>query len=179
MIPRYTRKEMAEIWSEENKFKKWLDVEIAALEGWSSIGVIPEKAVEDIKKKVKIDIEKIQEIEKRTNHDVIAFVEQISSTVGENGRYIHYGLTSSDILDTALALILRESGNLILKDIETLIATLKEKAITLKDIVMMGRTHGVHAEPITMGFKFAGWYYEFLRNYERMKQAVEEISVGK
>ncbi|MCM8762502.1 MAG: adenylosuccinate lyase [Candidatus Omnitrophica bacterium] len=179
MIPRYTRKEMAEIWSEENKFRKWLDVEIAALEGWNSIGVIPDKAVEDIKNKVKIDVEKIQEIEKLTNHDVIAFVEQISSSVGENGRYIHYGLTSSDILDTSLALLLRESGNLILKDIEALIRTLKERVFKLKDVVMMGRTHGVHAEPITLGFKFAGWYYEFLRNYKRMEQAIEEISIGK
>lgn len=179
MIPRYTRKEMAEIWSEENKFKKWLDVEIAALEGWSSIDVIPEEAVNEIKKNARIDVERIHEIEKITNHDVIAFVEQVSSTVGEYGRYIHYGLTSSDILDTSLALLLRESGNIILKDIEAFTDTLKEKALQTKDIVMMGRTHGVHAEPITLGFKIAGWYYEFLRNYERMKRAVEEISVGK
>ncbi|HOL22306.1 MAG TPA: adenylosuccinate lyase [bacterium] len=179
MIPRYTRKEMAEIWSEENKFRKWLDVEIASLEGWSRIGVIPEKAVENIKKNVKIDVAKIQEIEKITNHDVIAFVEQVSSTAGEDGRYIHYGLTSSDILDTSLALLLRESGEIILKDIETLTDTLKEKTLKLKDIVMMGRTHGVHAEPITLGFKFAGWYYEFKRNHSRMKSAIEEISVGK
>ena len=179
MIPRYTRKEMAEIWSEENKFQKWLDIEIAALEGWSKLGVIPEEAVDNIKKKAQIDVAKIQEIEKVTNHDVIAFVEQVSSTAGEDGRYIHYGLTSSDILDTALALLLREAGTLILKDIQTLTERLKEKALTLKDRVMMGRTHGVHAEPITLGFKFAGWYYEFLRNYERMERAIEEISVGK
>lgn len=179
MIPRYTRKEMAEIWSEENKFKKWLDVEIAALEGWSKIGVIPDEAVENIKRKVKIDVKRINEIEKITNHDVIAFVEQVSSTAGKDGRYIHYGLTSSDILDTSLALLLRESGEIILKDIEILTDTLKDKALQFKDIVMMGRTHGVHAEPITLGFKFAGWYYEFLRNYNRMKRAIEEISVGK
>ncbi|MCX8082167.1 MAG: adenylosuccinate lyase [bacterium] len=179
MIPRYTRKEMAEIWSEENKFRKWLDVEIAALEGWNRIGVIPEEAVNDIKQKARIDVERIQEIEKVTNHDMIAFVEQVSSTVGENGRYIHYGLTSSDILDTSLALLLRESGEIILKDIEILINALRDKAIAFKDVVMMGRTHGVHAEPITLGFKLAGWYYEFVRNYERMERAIEEISVGK
>ena len=156
MISRYARKEMADIWSEENKFKRWLDVEISALEGWSNIGVIPKDAVDNIKKRAKIDVMRISEIEKTTNHDMIAFVEQVSETVGEDGRYIHYGLTSSDVLDTSLALLLRESGNAILKDIEALTKTLKEKAFALKDVVMMGRTHGVHAEPITLGLKFAG-----------------------
>lgn len=179
MIPRYTRPEMAAIWSEENKFRKWLDVEVAALEGWSKIGVVPPEAVEKIKKNAKVDVAKIQEIEKITNHDVIAFVEQVSGTVGEEGRYIHYGLTSSDILDTSLALLLRESGNILLDDIRVLLATLKENALKFRDRVMMGRTHGIHAEPVTLGFRFAGWYYEFLRNYGRMESAVEEISVGK
>ncbi|MDD3725695.1 MAG: adenylosuccinate lyase [Candidatus Ratteibacteria bacterium] len=179
MISRYTRKEMSEIWSDENKFKKWMDIEIAALEGWNKIGVIPDNVVNEIKNKARIDVQRIREIEKITNHDVIAFVEQVSSSVGESGRYIHYGLTSSDILDTSLALLLRESGNIILRDIEILTETLKGKAIQFKDVVMMGRTHGVHAEPITLGFKIGGWYFEFIRNYERMKRAIEEISVGK
>jgi len=179
MIPRYTRKEMADIWSEENKFKKYLEVEIAALEGWSKIGVIPEDAVKKIKEKVKIDIERINEIEKITNHDVIAFVEQVSETVGEEGKYIHFGLTSSDIIDTSFSLILREAGRLILNDIEELLKILKEKAIKYKDTIMIGRTHGIHAEPITLGFKIGTWYFEFLRNKERMEKAIDEISVGK
>jgi adenylosuccinate lyase len=179
MIPRYTRKEMADIWSEENKFKKYLEVEIAALEGWSKIGVIPEDAVEKIKERAKIDIERINEIEKITNHDVIAFVEQVSETAGEEGKYIHFGLTSSDIIDTSFSLILREAGRLILNDIEELLKILKENAIKYKDTVMIGRTHGIHAEPITLGFKIGTWYFEFLRNKERMKKAIDEISVGK
>jgi len=179
MIPRYTRKEMADIWSEENKFKKYLEVEIAALEGWSKIGVIPEDAVKKIKEKAKIDIERINEIEKITNHDVIAFVEQVSETAGEEGKYIHFGLTSSDIIDTSFSLILREAGRLILNDIEELLKILKEKAIKYKDTVMIGRTHGIHAEPITLGFKIGTWYFEFLRNKERMEKAIDEISVGK
>jgi adenylosuccinate lyase len=179
MIPRYTRKEMADIWSEENKFKKYLEVEIAALEGWSKIGVIPEDVVEKIKERAKIDIERINEIEKITNHDVIAFVEQVSETAGEEGKYIHFGLTSSDIIDTSFSLILREAGRLILNDIEELLKILKEKAIKYKDTVMIGRTHGIHAEPITLGFKIGTWYFEFLRNKERMEKAIDEISVGK
>ncbi|MCD6407671.1 adenylosuccinate lyase, partial [bacterium] len=179
MIPRYTREKMREIWSEENKFRKWLDVEIAALEGWAKLGIVPAETVEKIKKNAKLDIERIKEIEKETGHDVVAFVEQVSETVGEEGRFIHYGLTSSDILDTSLALLLREAGNIILQDIENLIKVLKEKAIEFKNLIMIGRTHGIHAEPITFGFKIGGWYFEFLRNRERMEKAIEEISVGK
>lgn len=179
MILRYTRKEMAEIWSEENKFNKYLEVEIAALEGWSKIGVIPEEVIEKIKKKAKINIERINEIEKITNHDVIAFVEQISEEVGEEGRYIHLGLTSSDIIDTSYALILREAGNQILKDIENLLTILKKKAIEYKEVLMIGRTHGIHAEPITLGFKIGTWFFEFLRNKNRLLNAIDEISVGK
>lgn len=179
MIPRYTRKEMAEIWSEENKFNKYLEVEIAVLEGWSKIGVIPEEVIEKIKKKAKINIERINEIEKITNHDVIAFVEQISEEVGEEGRYIHLGLTSSDIIDTSYALILREAGNQILKDIENLLTILRKKAIEYKEVLMIGRTHGIHAEPITLGFKIGTWFFEFLRNKNRLLNVIDEISVGK
>ncbi len=179
MIPRYTRKEIAEIWSEENKFKKYLEVEIAVLEGWANLGVIPPDIVEKIKNKAEIDIERINEIEKITNHDVIAFVEQISESVGKEGRFIHLGLTSSDIIDTSFALILREAGNIILDDIKKLIEILKNKAIQYKNTLMIGRTHGIHAEPITLGFKIGSWYFEFLRNKERMERAIDEISVGK
>ncbi len=179
MIPRYTRKEMGEIWSEENKFKKYLEVEIAVLEGWSKVNVIPYDVVKKVKENVKIDIERINEIEKITNHDVIAFIEQISETVGDEGKYIHFGLTSSDIIDTSFALILREAGNLILDDIKNLLEVLKKKAIQYKDILMIGRTHGIHAEPITLGFKIGTWYFEFLRNKERIERAIDEISVGK
>jgi len=179
MIPRYTRAEMGKVWTEENKFSKWLDVEIASLEGWSMTGSIPGEAVSEIKRNARLDIEKINRIEKVTGHDVIAFVEQVSETAGEHGHYIHYGLTSSDILDTALALQLREAGNILLADVNTVMEAMKEKALAFRNAVMMGRTHGIHAEPLTLGFKFAGWYYEFLRNYRRMEQAIREISVGK
>jgi len=179
MIPRYTRDKMGKIWTEENKFTKWFEVELAALEGWSKIGVVPEKVVKTVQEKAKLNIRKIKEIEKITHHDVIAFVEQISETVGEDGKYIHLGLTSSDILDTSLALQLREAGLILIKDLEILSKILKEKAVEYKNIPMIGRSHGIHAEPITLGFKFAGWYYEILRNIERLKKAVEEISVGK
>ncbi|HOK56301.1 MAG TPA: adenylosuccinate lyase [bacterium] len=179
MIPRYTRKEMADVWSEENKFKKYLEVEIAVLEGWSKIGVIPYDVVEKIKNKAKIDIGRINEIEKITNHDVIAFVEQVSEEIGDEGKYIHLGLTSSDIIDTSFALILREAGNIILDDIKKLLEVLKDKAIQYKNTLMIGRTHGIHAEPITLGFKIGTWYFEFLRNKERIEKAIDEISVGK
>ncbi|MCM8807303.1 MAG: adenylosuccinate lyase [Candidatus Omnitrophica bacterium] len=179
MIPRYTRKEMAEIWSEENKFKKYLEVEIAVLEGWSEVGIIPLEVVEKVKKNARVDINRINEIEKITNHDVIAFVEQVSETVGEEGKYIHLGLTSSDVIDTSYALILREAGNLILQDIEKLLQILKKKSFEYKDTLMIGRTHGIHAEPITFGFKIATWYFEFLRNKKRLENAIDEISVGK
>ncbi|MCM8784864.1 MAG: adenylosuccinate lyase [Candidatus Omnitrophica bacterium] len=179
MIPRYTRKEMEEVWTDENKFKKYLELEIAVLEGWSKIGVIPYDIVEKVKEKAKINIERINEIEKITNHDVIAFIEQISETVGDEGKYIHLGLTSSDIIDTSFALILREAGNIILDDIKNLLEVLKKKAIQYKDILIIGRTHGIHAEPITLGFKIGTWYFEFLRNKERIERAINEISVGK
>ena len=179
MIQRYTRPEMANIWTEENKLNKWLDIEIAALEGWNKIGIIPTSALKNIKKNVRLDVEKIHNIEKKTGHDVIAFVEQISETAGKYGYYLHYGLTSSDILDTSLALQLRDAGNLLLKDIADFLKTLREKSLAYKDTVMMGRTHGIHAEPLTFGFKLAGWYFEFLRHSKRMTFAIQEINVGK
>lgn len=179
MIPRYTREEMKKIWSEENKYARWLEVELAALEGWSRLGKVPVSALQVIRKKARIDINKIQAREKITQHDVIAFVEEVSASVGPEGKYIHSGLTSSDILDTSMALLLRAAGQVLLKDLKILAATLKKKARRYQNLPMMGRTHGVHAEPITLGFKFAGWYYEVLRDLTRLEQALKEISVGK
>ena len=179
MIPRYTRQEMASIWSDENKFKLWLEIEIAVCEGWSKLGKVPAEAVERIKKNAKFNVNRILEIEQITKHDVIAFLENVSEYIGEDAKYLHIGLTSSDVLDTAFALQLKQAGELILKDIENLLEILKRRAYEFKDTVMIGRTHGIHAEPITFGFKLASWYSEFRRNRRRLKSAIETISYGK
>lgn len=179
MIARYTRPEMGRIWTIENKYMKWLEVEIAACEAWSEIGKIPKKAVGTIKKKARFDVERIDEIEKTVKHDVIAFLTSVAENVGPDSRFIHKGLTSSDIVDTALSLLMREASNLILKDIRDLMAVLKKQAFRYKDTPCIGRSHGVHAEPMTFGLKFALWHEEMARNRERMKRAKEVVSVGK
>jgi adenylosuccinate lyase len=179
MIPRYSREAMARIWSEENKFTSWLKVELAAMEALAEHGFIPREAANKAKILAVIDVARIEEIEKQTHHDVAAFVDQVASTLGDYGRYFHFGLTSSDILDTALALRLKESGQLLLTGLDGLLAVLKEQAHRYKDTVMVGRTHGVHAEPITLGLKFALWYAEFQRQRARLEQARETVSVGK
>lgn len=181
MIKRYTLPEMGNIWSEKNKFQKWLDVEIAVCKAWNKLGKIPDEALKEIIEKTRIDdetVERINELDKVYNHDVLAFVGAVAEQVGENGRYIHLGLTSSDVIDTALALIMRESLDLLIKDVEKLLEVLKENAFKYKNTVMMGRTHGVHAEPMTFGLKFALWYEEFKRNKKRLENAREVISVG-
>ena len=181
MIKRYTLPEMGNIWSEKNKFQKWLDVEIAVCKAWNKLGKIPDEALKEIIEKTHIDdetVERINELDKVYNHDVLAFVSAVAEQVGENGRYIHLGLTSSDVIDTALALIMRESLDLLIKDVEKLLEVLKENAFKYKNTVMMGRTHGVHAEPMTFGLKFALWYEEFKRNKKRLENAREVISVG-
>jgi len=181
MIKRYTLPEMGNIWSEKNKFQKWLDVEIAVCKAWNKLGKIPDEALKEIIEKTHIDdetVERINELDKVYNHDVLAFVSAVAEQVGENGRYIHLGLTSSDVIDTALALIMRESLDLLIKDVEKLLDVLKENALKYKNTVMMGRTHGVHAEPMTFGLKFALWYEEFKRNKKRLENAREVISVG-
>jgi adenylosuccinate lyase len=181
MIKRYTLPEMGNIWSEKNKFQKWLDVEIAVCKAWNKLGKIPDEALKEIIEKTHIDdetVEIINELDKVYNHDVLAFVSAVAEQVGENGRYIHLGLTSSDVIDTALALIMRESLDLLIKDVEKLLEVLKENAFKYKNTVMMGRTHGVHAEPMTFGLKFALWYEEFKRNKRRLENAREVISVG-
>jgi adenylosuccinate lyase len=179
MIQRYTREEMARIWSDENKFNIWLQIEILAVEAHSKLGFVPSEAVDEIKSKAKFDIQRILEIESVVKHDVVAFLTNVAENVGEASKYIHYGMTSSDILDTCLALQMKQAGELITSGLEKLAEVLKRKAIEYKYTLMIGRTHGVHAEPITLGFKFALWYEETKRNIERMKRATENIAYGK
>ena len=181
MIKRYTLERMGKVWSDVNKFQKWLDVEIAVCEAWNKLGKIPDEALKEIKEKTYIDekvVERINELDKIYNHDVLAFVSAIAEQVGENGRYIHLGITSSDVIDTALALLMREAIDILLDDINQLLEVLKENAFKYKNTVMMGRTHGVHAEPMVFGLKFALWYEEMKRNRERLEKAKKTVSVG-
>lgn len=179
MIDRYSLPEMKEIWSEENKFKKWLEVELAVCEAWSKLGKIPYDALERIKSRASFSVERIKEIEKVTKHDMVAFTTSVAEFIGEDSRYFHMGLTSYDIVDTALSILIRDSLNLVIKKAEKLKDILKEKAIEWKEIPVMGRTHGVHAEPITFGLKFLIYYEEMKRNIERLKRGKENIEVGR
>ncbi|MBI4619424.1 MAG: adenylosuccinate lyase [Desulfobacterales bacterium] len=179
MIPRYTRKEMAMIWEAENRFNKWLKIEMLVCEALAELGEIPPDALKNIKENARFDIKRIEEIEKVTKHDVIAFLTCVGEYVGENSRYIHMGLTSSDILDTSMAVILREAADIIIADLERMLSVLKKKAYQYKDTVMVGRTHGIHAEPITFGMKIAVWYDETKRNLDRMRKAKDTIGYGK
>lgn len=179
MIPRYTRKEMGNIWSEENKFRKWLEVEIAVCDAWAEIGKIPAEALKEIKEKADFDIKRIDEIEATVKHDVIAFLTAVAEKVGPVSRYIHMGLTSSDVVDTALALQIRQAAQLIMDDLKKLKELLRDKAFQYKDTICMGRSHGVHAEPTSFGLRFALWYEETKRNIERLTSAIDRISVGK
>jgi len=178
MVPRYTREEMGKIWNDENKYKIWLDIEVFACEAQAELGVIPRDAVEVIKKKAKIDIARILEIEETTKHDVIAFLTNVEEYVGEPSRYIHLGMTSSDVLDTCLAVQCKQAGELILKGLEKLSKTLENRAKEHKYTVCVGRSHGIHAEPTTFGLKMALYYDECRRNIKRMRDAIDEISVG-
>uniref|UniRef100_A0A831X6Z0 Adenylosuccinate lyase n=1 Tax=Thermorudis peleae TaxID=1382356 RepID=A0A831X6Z0_9BACT len=178
MIPRYTRPEMGRIWSEEHKISLWLRVEIAVAEAWATRGVIPPDAMERIRG-AKCDLERMRQIEKEVDHDVIAFLRATGESVGEAARFIHLGLTSSDVIDTALALQLVEAADLLVADVDRLIEAVGRRAIEHRRTVMIGRTHGVHAEPITFGFKLAGWYAELKRARERLIAAREEVRVGK
>ncbi|MDD5457064.1 MAG: adenylosuccinate lyase [Candidatus Margulisbacteria bacterium] len=179
MIERYSRKELTRIWTLENKFSKWLDIEIAACEAHVKLGNIPKKALDIIKKKASFSVKRIDDIEKTTNHDVIAFLTNVAEEVGPESRYIHLGLTSSDVVDTAFSLLIKEAASVLQKDIEELLVVLKKKANEYKKTMMMGRTHGVHAEPTTLGLKFALWYTEMQRNQSRLESAIHDISVGK
>jgi len=179
MIERYTRKEMGDIWSIENKFRKWLEVEIAVCEAWAELGKIPKDALEEIKEKADFDLKRIDEIEATVKHDVISFLTAVAEKVGPSSRYIHMGLTSSDVVDTAMALQIKQAGELILKDLNEFKELLREKAFQHKNTICMGRSHGVHAEPTSFGLRFALWYEETKRNIERLKQATKRISIGK
>jgi adenylosuccinate lyase len=179
MIPRYSPKDIASIWTEEAKLQRWLDIELAAVEARVKLGEVPEQDYAVIKKKARFDVARILEIEKTTKHDVIAFLTNVAEYVGAESRHIHQGMTSSDVLDTALSMQMRDAGNIILVDIERLIKILAKRAKEFKYTLQIGRTHGVHAEPITFGLKLALWYEEMKRNRERLKRAIEVVSVGK
>ncbi len=179
MIPRYTRPEMGKIWTLENKYRKWLQVELAVCEALEEAGRIPSEDLNQIKEKADFDVERIQEIEQETQHDVIAFLTCVAEYVGPSSRFIHEGLTSSDVIDTSMGLVLTEAADLLIEDLEKLIAVIKRRAFEFKDTVMMGRSHGIHAEPITFGLKFAIWYSEMQRNEKRLRNARESVRVGK
>jgi len=179
MIPRYTRSAMRRIWSDEYRYLRWLEVETLALEAWETLGAVPKGTAAAIRAKAKVDPKRIDEIEAEVRHDVIAFVSQVAETVGEEGKYIHYGLTSYDVVDTALSSLVRETLEVILGDIQDMIDVLGSLAQRYKDTPMIGRTHGVHAEPITFGLLLARWYEEMKRNLERVQVAMAGISVGK
>ena len=179
MIPRYTRPEMAKVWSEENKFRKMAEVEILACEAMAKYGLIPKKAAVNIRRKARFNVERIKEIEKETNHDVVAFLVNLSENVGEDAKYIHMGLTSSDVLDTGLSVMMCEAAQIIIQELKKLAAALRKKALRYKNTPMIGRSHGVHAEPITFGLKMALFYAEIKRDIERMKNALEAVRVGK
>jgi adenylosuccinate lyase len=170
---------MAAIWSPENRYRKWLDIEILACEAMAQKGEIPSGALKNIKEKAAFDVARIEEIEKATKHDVIAFLTSVVEKVGEDGRFIHKGLTSSDILDTSLAVLLKEASDMLIDDMRRLLDVLKNKAMRYKNTLMVGRSHGIHAEPITFGLKMALWYQEMERNLARMIRAKETISYGK
>jgi len=179
MIDRYTLPEMGAIWSEQNRFQKWLDVEIAVCEVHAKRGTIPIEAVEQIKSRATFSVERINEIERITNHDVIAFTTNLAESIGEPSRWVHYGLTSSDVVDTANALLLRDSADLLLKKVEALMGALERRAVEFKHTPQVGRTHGIHAEPTSFGLTFALWFDEMRRNRERLLRAREGVAVGK
>src|SRR5512142_2557881 len=179
MIPRYSRPEMARLWSDESRFAAWLEVEIAASEVLAERGVVPAEALAAIKAKARFDVKRIDEIEREVQHDVIAFVSCVAESVGPEGRWLHYGLTSSDVVDTALAILMRDACDLVRADVVDLMAAVEERARQHKHAPMIGRTHGVHAEPMTFGLKMALWYAELQRQLERLDHARTTIAVGK
>ncbi|MGB7208785.1 MAG: adenylosuccinate lyase [Pyrinomonadaceae bacterium] len=179
MIERYTLPEMGAIWSLQNKFQKWLDVEIAVCEVHAEDRIIPQDALEQIKSKAAFTVERVNEIEKTTDHDVIAFTTNLAENIGEAARFVHYGLTSSDVVDTANALLLKEACDILLAKIDELLPVLKRRAYEFKDTPQIGRTHGIHAEPTSFGLVWALWYSETQRNRERLVRAKEAVAVGK
>ena len=179
MIPRYTRPEMGRIWSDDNRFRTWLAVEVAATETLAEAGLVPKDAAKAIRERADFKLERIQEIEAEVRHDVIAFTTAVAEIVGPHARWFHYGLTSNDVVDTAQALLIMQASTIIVEDLERLAEVLKRRAWEFKDTPQIGRTHGIHAEPITFGFKLANWYSETQRNIARFKAAAEGMRVGK
>src|SRR3989338_3894865 len=179
MISRYSRPEMAKIWSEQNKLQKWLDVELAALEALAKYGYIPKDIPAKVKKNARFDAERVLEIEKTVQHDMIAFLTNVAEYVGPASRFVHFGMTSSDVLDTALALQIRDASVLLIREVQKLIRVLLAKAAKYRDTIMVGRSHGVHAEPITFGLKMALFAEEFKRSLKRLENASENIAYGK
>ena len=176
MIPRYSRQEVAQIWEPMNKFKIWLDIEIYAAQAMEKYKIIPRGVAAKVRKKSKINIKRIDDIEKKTKHDVIAFLTSIAEKVGPEAKYLHQGMTSSDILDTCFNLQLKQAGKILIQDIDKILKTLKAKSNKYKNTITIGRSHGIHAEPVTFGLKLATYYAEFKRNKKRLEQAIEEIS---
>jgi adenylosuccinate lyase len=179
VIARYARPAFRALWSDEHRLESWLQVELAALEAWSELGVVPASAVEAIRAGARADVARVKEIEARTHHDVLAFTESVAEQVGPEARWFHYGLTSSDVVDTALALVLREAGELLLADIDRALDAVRARAEEFRHTPAMGRTHGVHAEPTTFGLKLLGWWFELDRGRGRLAEALRGVSVGK
>lgn len=179
MIDRYSRPEMAKIWTDENKFQKMLDIEILATEAFAEQGLMDKEIVKIIRKKAAFDVNRIKEIEEKTHHDVVAFIKNVSENIGKEAKYLHFGLTSSDVLDTALSVMMTEAADILIKDAEAVMEELRKKALKYKKTPMMGRSHGVHAEPISFGLKMALFYKEMGRNLERLRRAREAVAVGK
>ena len=177
MIPRYNRPEIEKIWSNQNKFKIWTEIECLIAEQLANLGKIPKQASVDIRSYAKFNVQEIEEIEKKTKHDVIAYINNVSSYIGESSKYFHHGVTSSDIIDTGFSIQLKQTGEIIAKQLKKLITTLRDQSVKYKNTIMMGRSHGIHAEPITFGLKMGSFYFEFIRNLKRLKIAIEEISV--
>lgn len=179
MIERYTRPEMQVVWADQNRYQAWLEVEILSCEAWSELGIVPRADVEKIRANAGFDMQRIQEIEAQTRHDVVAFTRSVSESLGEERKWIHYGLTSTDVVDTAGSYLIKQANGILRRDLENLLVVLKDKAHEHKYTIMMGRTHGIHAEPTTFGLKLALWYAEMERNLERFMAAAANIEVGK
>ncbi|MBN1899970.1 adenylosuccinate lyase [Candidatus Sumerlaeota bacterium] len=179
MIPRYTLPVMEKLWSEESKFATWLEIELLACEAWAELGQIPKDALETIRKKAFFSVDRINELENDLRHDVIAFTTNLAENIGPESRFVHKGLTSSDVVDTAQAVLLVRAGKIIMESLKELIGLLREQALDHRKTIMVGRTHGIHAEPIVFGLKFLVWRQEMLRNEKRLASALESVSVGK
>src|SRR5687767_5732566 len=178
MISRYTRPEMGRLWSDEARYQRWLDVELAALDAWEALGRVPQGTAEACRRTARIDAARIAELDAQVSHETAAFVSQVQETCGEEGRFIHYGLTSYDVVDTAQGIAMRESCDLLDGDLHQLVAVLKRRALEHRETLCMGRSHGIHGEPTTFGAKLAGFAFEFARHCERLHSVRRQVAVG-